>query len=103
MSLASKAHFGAEVTVTTTDGRRLTKAVDIARGRTSENPLPRSLLEAKYRDCAGRVLTADAVNRSLDLLAGMETLAQVSTLGETLAAGCSADQVEGSAALAWAS
>lgn len=103
MSLASKAHFGAEVTVTTTDGLRLTKAVDIARGRTSENPLSRSLLEAKYRDCAGRVLTADAVSRSLDLLAGMETLAQVSTLGEALAAGCSAEQVDGSAALAWAS
>ena len=72
MSPSSTAHFGAEVTVTTTDGRRLAKAVDIALGRTSENPLPPAVLEAKYRDCAGRALTADAVNRSLDLLADME-------------------------------
>jgi len=92
MSPASNAHFGAEVTVTTTDGRRLTKAVELALGRTSANPLPGSLLEAKYRDCAGRVLTAEAVNRSLDLLAGLETLTDVSVLGNALAAGCSAAQ-----------
>jgi len=30
MLLSGKAHFGAEVTVTTTGGRRLTKAVDLA-------------------------------------------------------------------------
>jgi len=92
MSPESHAHFGAEVTVTTTDGRRLVKAVDIALGRTSENPLPRPVLEAKYRDCASRVLTADAVNRSLDLLTDLETLDRVSTLGDVLAAGCAADQ-----------
>jgi 2-methylcitrate dehydratase PrpD len=87
MSLSSTAHFGAEVTVTTTDGRRLSKAVDIALGRTSDNPLPRAALEAKYRDCAGRVLTADAVNRSLDLLARLETLDRVAALADLLAAG----------------
>jgi len=42
MSSAGTAHFGAEVTVTTTDGRRLVKVVDSALGRTSEQPLPRS-------------------------------------------------------------
>jgi hypothetical protein len=36
MSSAGTAHFGAEVTVTTTDGRRLVKVVDSALGRTSE-------------------------------------------------------------------
>src|SRR5262249_14836362 len=66
---AGAAHFGAEVTVTTTDGRRLVKVVDSALGRTSEQPLSRFALEAKYRDCAGRVLTPDAVDRSLDLVA----------------------------------
>jgi len=103
MSLTSKAHFGAEVTVTTTDGRRLTKAVDIALGRTSENPLPRSRLETKFRDCAGRVLKPDAVNRSLDLLDHIETLKQVSVLGEILSSGCSAEQPGGPAMLARAS
>jgi 2-methylcitrate dehydratase PrpD len=87
MSPASIAHFGAEVTVTTTDGRRLAKAVDIAVGRTSENPLPRAALEAKYRDCAGRALTADAVHRSLYLLANLEKLDAVAALSDALAAG----------------
>jgi 2-methylcitrate dehydratase PrpD len=92
MASAGTAHFGAEVTVTTTDGRRLVKAVDSALGRTSENPLPRSALEAKYRDCAGRVLTADAVEETLDLMADMETLDRASALADILAAGCTCDQ-----------
>jgi 2-methylcitrate dehydratase PrpD len=93
MSIASTApHFGAEVTVTTIDGRRLTKAVDIALGRTSANPLPRTVLEAKYRDCAARVLDADAVARSLDLLANFEKLDRVSALSDVLAAGCTSER-----------
>ena len=95
MSTASDApHFGAEVTVTTTDGRRLTKVVDIALGRTSANPLPRTVLEAKYRDCAARVLDADAVARSLDLLANLERLERMSTLSDVLAGCVSAGQPE---------
>src|ERR1700681_1469463 len=92
MSPSSEAHFGAEVTVTTTDRRTLAKAVDIALGRTSDNALPRALLEAKYRDCAGRVLSADAVVRSLDLVREMETLDRVSRLSDALAAGCAGEQ-----------
>ena len=79
--------------MTTTDGRRLSKAVDSALGRTSANPLPRAVLEAKYRDCAGRVLVPDAVARSLDLLANLETLDRVVTLGDILAAGCTTERV----------
>src|ERR1700730_7211070 len=85
LSPASIAHFGPEVTVTTTDGRRLAKAVDIAVGRTSENPLPRAALEAKYRDCAGHALTADAVHRSLYLLANLEKRDAVAPVGDRLA------------------
>jgi 2-methylcitrate dehydratase PrpD len=92
MSAASTAHFGAEVTVTTTDGRRLSKAVDIAVGRTSANPLPRTVLEAKYRDCAARVLNADAVDRSFDLVANLEKLDRVAALGDVLAAGCPSER-----------
>src|SRR6516164_7534133 len=103
MLSAGTAHFGAEVTVTTTDGRRLVKVVDSALGRTSEQPLSRFALEAKYRDCAGRVLTPDAVDRSLDLVADMETLDRASVLADTLAAGCACDQAGGPAALARAS
>src|SRR5262249_30017360 len=63
-----------------------------ALGRTSEQPLSRFALEAKYRDCAGRVLTPDAVDRSLDLVAEMETLDRASVVADTLAAGCACDQ-----------
>ena len=94
MAAASTAHFGAEVTVTMTDGRRLSKAVDIALGRTSANPLPRSVLEAKYRDCAARVLDGDAVARSLELLANFESLDRVAALGDVLAAGCASERDE---------
>jgi 2-methylcitrate dehydratase PrpD len=104
MSPSSTAHFGAEVTATTIDGRRLAKAIDIALGRTSENPLPRPALEAKYRDCAGRVLTADAVDGSLELLAELERLDRVAALSEVLATGCAAASQPGApAALARAS
>jgi len=58
------------------------------------------VLEAKYRDCAGRALTAEAVKRSLDLVASMETLDRVSTLGDILAAGCCCEQPGGPAAVA---
>jgi 2-methylcitrate dehydratase PrpD len=92
MSTASTAHFGAEVTVTTADGRRFTKPVDSALGRTSANPLPRTVLEAKYRDCAARVLDADAVARSLDLLANFDKLERVAALGDVLAAGCAGER-----------
>jgi len=85
MSLASAApHFGAEVRVTTVDGQQFIRAVDMARGRTSGNKLPQSLLEAKYRDCAGRVLQPDAVARSLELLASFERLENVSVLSDVL-------------------
>jgi 2-methylcitrate dehydratase PrpD len=103
MSPSSSAHFGAEVTVTTADGRRLTKAVDIASGRTSEVALPRSEVDSKYRDCAGRVLTTEAVERSLDLIANMESLDRASVLADVLAAGCASDQAGVPVALARAS
>jgi len=49
-------------------------------------------LEAKYRDCAGRVLTADAVHRSLYLLANLEKLDAVAALSDALAAGSASAQ-----------
>ena len=88
MSLASSAHFGAEVSIMTADGRRLTKAVELALGRTSSNPLPQGRLEAKYRNCAARALTDHAVARSVELVAGFDTLDSVAILTDVLAAGC---------------
>jgi len=96
----SDVRFGAEVSVTTTDGRHLHKTVDAAAGRMPGDPVSGRPLRAKYRDCAGRALTAAGVEQSLELLAGLETLEQVSTLAGTLSAECRLAQPSGRAALA---
>jgi 2-methylcitrate dehydratase PrpD len=90
MDPASTEHFGAEVTVFTRDGRRLSRTVDRALGRTSENPLPRALLEAKFRDCACRALTPDATERLLGLLSRIDELPSVSAITDAIAAGARA-------------
>jgi 2-methylcitrate dehydratase PrpD len=96
----SDARFGAQVSVTTTDGRQLRKAVDAATGRMPEDPISSLQLRTKYRDCAGRVLSAAGVDRSLGLLAGLETVQHVSTLADALSAECRIGQQGGRAALA---
>jgi hypothetical protein len=45
-------------------------------------------------------LTADALGRSLDLLAGLETLDRLSMLTDVLATGCAAEQPDAPTALA---
>jgi 2-methylcitrate dehydratase PrpD len=86
VSAESDARFSAEVRVTTTDGRELRKTVAGAAGRLNESPVSPSQLRAKYRDCAGRALSAAGVDRSLELLTGLETLERVATLTDVLAA-----------------
>jgi 2-methylcitrate dehydratase PrpD len=75
-------HFGAEVKVTLTDGRALTKSVPRPFGRGPSIPLPPSLLRGKFIDCAGRVLSADAANHLHALLDTLETVSQIRTLTE---------------------
>jgi 2-methylcitrate dehydratase PrpD len=60
---------GAEVKVTTTDGKAFSDKVERALGRTSENPIPFERLHAKFEDCALRVLapeTVAALSRKID-------------------------------------
>lgn len=52
---------GAEVKVTLADGKAHSVKIDRALGRTSENPIPLGQLQAKFEDCALRVLTPEAV------------------------------------------
>lgn len=72
-------HFGAEVTISLTDGQRLSSRVDIQRGRTSDNPIPPELLRAKFDNCAARLLSRDAVAR---LSATLESLEQLESIRE---------------------
>jgi 2-methylcitrate dehydratase PrpD len=98
MSMASTDHFGGEVLVLTTDGRRLAAAVDRPLGRGPEKPLPRPRLEAKFLDCAQRALEPAAARLALQMIDRFEDLADVGELTTILADGCRA-QCTGAAPL----
>jgi 2-methylcitrate dehydratase PrpD len=80
MSMASTEHFGAEVRVTLTDGRVLTMKVARPLGRTTENPLPAELLEAKFLNCAARALPMETAERLLAMLRTLEAVADINEL-----------------------
>ena len=67
-------HFGAEVKVALKGGRILSAKVDQPFGRTSDNPLPASLLKEKFDNCAARVLPAGRVGPLYSAIQGLENL-----------------------------
>ena len=74
MSFDKEDPFNALVKVTLTDGRTLESSVVFPLGRTSANPIALADLQAKFENCAGRVLpskTAKAVAQCVD---GLESL-----------------------------
>jgi len=75
-------HFGADVQVTLTDGRVLTKSVSRPLGRGPTIPLPPELLRGKFIDCARRALPAEAAHRLYGMLNMLETVNQIGTLTE---------------------
>ncbi len=75
-------HFGADVQVTLTDGRVLTRSVPRPLGRGPTMPLPPELLRGKFIDCARRCLSHQDADRLHGLLDRLETLTQIATLTE---------------------
>jgi 2-methylcitrate dehydratase PrpD len=67
-------HFGAEVKVTLRGGHILSARTDQPFGRTSDNPLPASLLREKFENCAARALPADRVGALYSAIQGFENL-----------------------------
>ena len=67
-------HFGAEVKVTLRGGKVLSGKVDQPFGRTSDNPLPASLLKEKFEDCAARVLPRERIAPLYSAIQGFENL-----------------------------
>jgi len=67
-------HFGAEVKVTLRGGRILSAKTDQPFGRTSDNPLPASLLKEKFENCAARVLPKERVGPLYSAIQGFENL-----------------------------
>jgi 2-methylcitrate dehydratase PrpD len=70
---------GNPVTIRTTDGRSYSARVDIPRGDPAL-PLTDDELLAKYHDCARGQLGADATERSVDLVLGLEKVADIGTV-----------------------
>jgi 2-methylcitrate dehydratase PrpD len=67
-------HFGAEVKVTLRGGKVLSGKVDQPFGRTTENPLPASLLKEKFESCAARALPKERVAALYSAIQGCENL-----------------------------
>lgn len=72
--------FDAEVKVTLTDGRVLGAKVDRPLGRTAENPIGRGALDAKFLDCASRVLTPAAAAALCHQIWTLENIESVQAL-----------------------
>lgn len=76
---------GANVTMTTTDGRRLTDHRAYPRGDAAD-PLSRAEIIDKFRQSADGLLSPDDTNRAIDMLIGLADLADVRELCVTLSA-----------------
>jgi 2-methylcitrate dehydratase PrpD len=73
-----------EVTITLKDGKKLVKRVSVAKGQ-PKNPLTVSQLEAKFRDCAARVLPSERVDAVLAAVRRLERVPDVGELARQLA------------------
>ena len=73
-------HFGAEVKVTLRDGTLRSGRIDIQLGRTSDNPVPPERLRTKFKNCSGRVLSTENVERVLAMLDQLEDLSDAREL-----------------------
>lgn len=67
------------MTIRTTDGRSYSARVDIPRGDPAL-PLSDDELLSKYRDCARSQLRPDDIEPSVDLVLGLERVADIATL-----------------------
>src|SRR5262249_53373732 len=73
---------GNPVKIRTTDGRSLSTRVDMRRGA-SALPLPDDELLAKYRECGRSQLGREDLERSVDVVLGLETLRDMGILMAT--------------------
>jgi 2-methylcitrate dehydratase PrpD len=85
---ADRASDYVEVVVSRTDGRVLREQVRFPRGDPRGGPpLSWSEVSAKYRDCAGRVLSGYQIERSLAIFADLDALGDVRDLTAELSPG----------------
>ncbi len=73
---------GNPIAIRTTDGRSYSARVDIPRGDPAL-PLSDDELQSKYRDCARSQLRPDDIERSVGVVLGLETVADIGALMAT--------------------
>src|SRR3984957_16429065 len=78
-------HLGAELPVTTHDGKVVSGRIDEALGRTSANPLPTERLREKFANCIARVLPASRATVLADTIERLQALADMRALSAQLA------------------
>jgi 2-methylcitrate dehydratase PrpD len=83
---ASEDRFDARLKVTLKDGRVLEAKVDSPLGRTARDPISKDALDAKFRDCAKRVVPgerADAVCRAIWAIEALKDVNELTAMLET--------------------
>ncbi len=81
---AAHKHFGAEVTLTLHDGRRLTRRIDNMVGRGAQNPMSEEEVWEKFSDCARRTLSTKTIRPLFDLLQRLPELPNLDGICELL-------------------
>lgn len=85
LSADATRQWGAEVVVTTTDGRCLASRIDRQERRAPDaHPMGRDELWVKFADCAGRVLPPGQLAPAFERLLGIEALARPGDLTQLL-------------------
>lgn len=87
-------HFFCRLRIATTNGQTVEHLQDRPIGRDNHHPLPPGALEAKFRDCAGVVLEAPAVESLIAQCATLETLPDMSAVLDSIATGPERPAVE---------
>jgi 2-methylcitrate dehydratase PrpD len=77
-------HYGAEVKVTTTDGKTVAGKIDEAAGRTSGKPLARERLREKFDNCVARALPRSRVAALADMIERLDSVADVRSFTDLL-------------------
>jgi 2-methylcitrate dehydratase PrpD len=78
-------HFGAEVRVQLRGGKALSGKTDQPFGRTTDNPLPASLLKEKFDNCAARALPKERIAALYSAIQGFENLTDARELTAIIA------------------
>lgn len=72
--------WDAEVSVTTKDGRTLSKRIDNMVGRSGDNAMSRDELHDKFSDCAQLAIGKDAADEAFSLLMSLQDVGEISAL-----------------------